>query len=410
MNSKISTMLKPKPYKLYNTIQHYDWGAKGKKAFIPSLLNIKAEKDKPYAELWMGAHPKASSLIVIDGKEIKLLKAIQKYPIEILGSNTAKRLSNTLPFLFKVLSANDALSIQTHPNKRQAVMLHKKDPVNYPDSNQKHEIAIALDSLMAVVGFKSYQQIFETLKENPEIREFIGNDKKSTKSIIQSLIKKSITDGDELKQTIVKLSKRIKKKKDRNEIEKHFLALRKKYNTDVGLLILFFLNLVHLKKGEAIFTKPGITHAYLKGNILECMSNSDNVIRAGLTPKHKDIDSLLKVLTYELSLPKIIRGKKQRNSLVYQTEAKEFQLKIYSLNRGELKFKNQSGPRILLVLNGSIQIVFHEKNGVRANKYSKGESVFLPSILSDYKLTAERSASLAVAAVPQKNMPDQVRH
>jgi mannose-6-phosphate isomerase len=382
----------------------------------------------------MGAHPKASSKIRIDNETIDLAEVIRNYPIEMLGKKTAKVFSSSLPFLFKVLSANEVLSIQAHPSKKQAIALHTKDPVNYPDSNHKLEIAIALDSLTALVGFKPFNQIIKTLKHYPEISDFIGieylkisgkrhsefiseshlkllkqfakggqhDEKIIIKRVFARLIENSVSDKEELENVLEKLYHRISKKKKRTEIEKYFLKLHNKYNADVGLLILFFLNLVHLKRGEAIFTKPGILHAYLKGNILECMSNSDNVIRAGLTPKHKDIDSLLKVLTYELNLPKIIRGKKKRNSLVYQTEAQEFQLEIYNLNREELKFKNQTGPRILLVLNGSIQIVFHEKHGMRANKYSKGESVFLPSILSDYKITSERSASLAVAAVPQK--------
>jgi len=169
-------MLKPQPYMLENTIQHYEWGSRGKNAFIPQLLNIKTEKDKPYAELWMGAHPKASSKIIVDVKEIDLAEVIREYPIETLGRKTVKKFSNTLPFLFKVLSANEALSIQAHPSKRQAISLHKKDPIIYPDSNQKLEIAIALDSLTALVGFKPFNQIMQTLKKYPQIHHFIGKE------------------------------------------------------------------------------------------------------------------------------------------------------------------------------------------------------------------------------------------
>jgi mannose-6-phosphate isomerase len=157
-----------------------------------------------------------------------------------------------------------------------------------------------------------------------------------------------------------------------------------------------------LKKGEAVFTKPGIPHAYLKGNILECLSNSDNVIRAGLTPKHKDIDSLLKVLTYESNLPKIIRGKKQRNSLVYKTEVKEFKLEIYSLNMRELKFNNQSGPRILLVLKREINIGYNDQGKTKSIKVSKGESVFLPSSLRDFRIHSSKLSSFVIVSVREK--------
>lgn len=409
-------MLKPKPYKLKNTIQHYEWGTKGKNAFIPKLLNVKPEKDKPYAEIWMGAHPKAPSRIVIHDKEFNLDEVIHQYPKEMLGNKTAKRFSNSLPFLFKVLSANEALSIQAHPSRRQAIVLHKKDPTNYPDSNHKLEIAIALDSLTALIGFRPLNQIIKTLKDYSEIGNFIGenyiepikghkalsNDikKKFVKNIFTKLLKRSVSDEEVLTSTIQTIFKRLSKKKNQTEIEKQFIELFGKYKIDVGLLIIFFLNLVHLKKGEAVFTKPGVPHAYLKGNILECMSNSDNVIRAGLTPKFKDIIALLKVLTYELAPPKILRESKKGDSVVYKTDAKEFVIQIFTSNKNELKFENQVGPRILLVLEGAIKFLFMDGVKTKSEKILKGESVFLPSILSDFKISSESNSRFVLVTVP----------
>lgn len=401
--------LKTQPYHLKNIIQHYAWGSAGKNAFIPKLLNIKAEKDKPYAELWMGAHPKASSKIVVAGKEVDLAEVIHQYPREMLGSKTAKSFSNTLPFLFKVLSVNEALSIQVHPDKKQAVALNKKDSINYPDSNQKVEIAVALDSLTALFDFKPIKQIMKMLKDYPEIADFIGAGiginpikKNFLKQIFTQLIKNAITDTDGLSNAIKKLYGRITRKKVKAEIEKYFLKLHKKYKNDVGLLILFFLNLVKLKRGEAILTKPGLLHAYLRGNILECMSNSDNVIRAGLTPKFKDIDSLIGVLSYESNFPKIIRGKKRTNSLIYRTDAKEFQLQIHSLDKSELKFKDQDGPRILLVLRGGIKVNYLDDIKPKSMSISKGESAFLPSSLSSFTIIPQKLSQLVLVTIPHQ--------
>ena len=400
-------MLKSQPYKLKNTIQNYKWGTMGKNAFIPKLLNIKADKDKPYAELWMGAHPKAPSQILIDGKEHDLNEIIRQYPGEMLGSKVSKRFSGTLPFLFKVLSANEALSIQVHPSKRQAKALHKKDPINYSDPNQKLEIAIALDSLTALIGFKPLKQITKMLKDYPEIRDFIGANVRSIsvkrnnfKEMFTRLVKKSLSDPGELNMVIQNLSNRISKKKTKTEVEKYFIALHKKYDNDIGLLILFFLNLAHLKRGEAIFTKPGIPHAYLKGNILECMSNSDNVIRAGLTPKYKDMKNLLKVLTFELGSPKVSKGFRKGNSVVYKTDAKEFVIQIFNSSNKALNFENQTGPRILLILNGAVKISFNGEGELKSEKFIKGNSVFLPSILSKFKITTEKSCSFVLVSVP----------
>lgn len=393
-------MLKPQPYILKNTIQHYEWGTKGKNAFIPKLLNIKAEKDKPYAELWIGAHPKSSSKIIIDGKEIELLKVLQKYPIEMLGEKTAKRFSNLLPFLFKVLSANEALSIQVHPNKRQAIALHKKDSINYPDSNQKHEIAIVLDKMTALVGFKPVNQIIKTLNDYPEIARFIGGSKKHPESVIKTLIKKSQTNQKKLALTIAKIKNHISAKPLQSEIEKYFLMLYKKYNTDFGLLLIFFLNHVHLKKGEAIYTKPGLPHAYLKGNILECMSNSDNVIRAGLTSKFKDIDSLLKVLKYDFNAPQIIKAEKRKNASIYQTDAEEFELKLFTLNKNDKVVEKSLGPRVLLVLNGAIRIVYFYKKKEESKMINKGESAFLPAVLTNCVIYSASPSKFVLINVP----------
>jgi len=444
-------MIKPQPYLLKNTIQHYEWGTKGNNAFIPQLLNIKSKKDKPYAELWMGAHPKSPSRIIVDGSELYLDEVIRQHPQETLGSKISKKFSNTLPFLFKVLSANEALSIQVHPHKRQAITLHKKDPENYPDDNHKLEIAIALDSLTALVGFKPYSQIIKTLMEYPEIREFIGekymrlsekrhsefisesqnlisvqsqmlkpvhhdifnllrlphgdslsNDdkKKFVKNIFTRLLKKSISDEETLASTIQALFERLMKKKNPTEIEKQFIELFGKYKNDIGVLIIFFLNFVHLKRGEAIFTKPGVPHAYLKGNILECMSSSDNVIRAGLTPKYKDLITLLNVLTFEPASPQILKGKKIRTNVVYKTEAKEFVINLYNTGKKNIDFKDQSGPRILLVFEGVIKFIIGDNGKNKQFEFSKGDSVFLPSILHNFQIASESKAHFVIVSVP----------
>jgi mannose-6-phosphate isomerase len=155
-----------------------------------------------------------------------------------------------------------------------------------------------------------------------------------------------------------------------------------------------------LKRGEAIFTKPGIPHAYLKGNILECMSNSDNVIRAGLTSKYKDMETLLKVLTYDLDSPQIFNGKKKENSIIYKTDAKEFEIQIFTPNKNELKFENQFSPRILLVLEGAIKVLFMDGDKTKSEKILKGESVFLPAILSDFRIASEKTTRFVLVSVP----------
>ncbi|MGD8438577.1 MAG: mannose-6-phosphate isomerase, class I, partial [Syntrophobacterales bacterium] len=103
--------------RLKNTIQEYAWGSK---TAIPELLGQPVPAEKPQAELWMGAHPKAPSQVLSDGLWRSLPEVIQENPEETLGQKVAARFSNKLPFLFKVLAAAKPLSIQAHPNKEQA--------------------------------------------------------------------------------------------------------------------------------------------------------------------------------------------------------------------------------------------------------------------------------------------------
>ena len=139
------TQITARPYRLHNQIQHYAWGTRDNDAFIPHLLQFDPEPGVPYAELWIGTHPKAPSQVELpDGSMMLLHDWIAQEPRAALGKAVHARFGG-LPFLFKVLSAAQSLSIQAHPNKAQAETLHEQDPAHYPDDNHKPEIAIALD-------------------------------------------------------------------------------------------------------------------------------------------------------------------------------------------------------------------------------------------------------------------------
>jgi mannose-6-phosphate isomerase len=77
----------------------------------------------------MGTHP---SLPSKDLETQRTLLDLVQDNQALLGKDIATKYENKLPFLFKVLSINKALSIQAHPNKKLAEQLHAKDPKNYP--------------------------------------------------------------------------------------------------------------------------------------------------------------------------------------------------------------------------------------------------------------------------------------
>ena len=110
LNEKNSDCQFSRPYRLENTIQHYDWGTRNHDAYITELLGINPEPGQAYAELWMGVHPNApSSIIDLEEGPLSLSKWISESPQERLSTEGKQ---STLPYLFKVLSAGEALSIQ----------------------------------------------------------------------------------------------------------------------------------------------------------------------------------------------------------------------------------------------------------------------------------------------------------
>ena len=101
--------------------QNYLWGKLPQDSLVCRYLD-KQEilEDVPYAELWLGAHPKASG--IIDGS-LSLNKHINDNVVSCLG-DSLELFGAELPFLLKILSINRPLSIQAHPDK-DVSHLHK---------------------------------------------------------------------------------------------------------------------------------------------------------------------------------------------------------------------------------------------------------------------------------------------
>jgi mannose-6-phosphate isomerase len=414
---KTSLQLKPRPYLLVNQLKDYSWGTRGANAFIPRLLGIKAEDNQPYAELWMGTHSSGPSEARLDGAVFPLDQLITQHPVEILGQAVLEKFGGTLPYLFKVLSAAEALSIQVHPNKPQAEKLHARDPEHYPDNNHKPEIAVALDALTALVGFRRFSEIVDCLEEYPELAGCVGQNasdqvrqakglsepeqQAAVRLFYSTLVKRSVSHKAELGEALTKLAQRLNNSSGRlREEERIFLNLRKSYpEPDVGLWSVFLFNLVHLKKGQGLFTPAGIPHAYLEGNIVECMANSDNVIRVGLTPKFTDVEALLEVLSYDLGVVPILEGE-GNSPATYKTPAAEFQVSRISVEAGNTMKLQGAGPRILLLTQGEINLAWQSDLQASKENFKQGQSVLIPDLLKEIELTSTSSAEVFQAEVP----------
>jgi mannose-6-phosphate isomerase len=275
----------------------------------------------------MGTHPSNPSKDLHTKRT--LLDLVQDNQA-LLSQEISSRFGHKLPFLFKVLSIGKALSIQAHPNKKLAEQLHKKDSKNYPDDNHKPEMTIAITPFDGLCGFRPLAEISHFLSTIPSLKKLIGEKEAAE---YQSAVKGQETsekkeDEEKNKKALQKAfgSLMNAKKEDVEAASKELVASAKKEGSefadggvsatsgkeladlivrldgqfpgDIGLFVLFFLNYVKLEVGEAMFLKADDIHAYLSGDIIECMAASDNVVRAGFTPKFKDVDTLISMLTY----------------------------------------------------------------------------------------------------------------
>lgn len=380
---------------ILGNIKNYDWGKLGatsKVAHLAKLSDKKFELDpeKPYAELWMGDHVSGPSVVKESGES---LSEYLKKNKEAAGGMSA------LPFLFKVLSIRKALSIQVHPNKKEAERLHAERPDIYKDPNHKPELAIALTPFLALCGFRPFGEIQSVLKTYPEITKLIGdgavskfqaNPSSSTLKTCFELLMRA--NESQLTSCVSSLLTKFKVGTKLNLYEETFVRLNQDFPNDVGSLSLFFLNLIHLKPGEAINLAANVIHAYLDGDCIECMACSDNVVRAGLTPKYKDVDTLVAMLEYDgKNTDDIIYkatdlGTDQKYSKVFIPLVKDFAVVQTKIPSGITSYKilNRKYGSILLVLSGQGKL----KTNSSELEAQEGSIIFLPApIGSELDLT-----------------------
>jgi mannose-6-phosphate isomerase len=408
--------VEPRPYRLENQIQHYAWGTHDGEAYIAHLLGIEPEPGLPYAELWMGAHPSAPSRVRVGRRTVSLRRLIEQHPLEVLGAEVNEAFGSTLPFLFKVLSAAESLSIQAHPNAAQATALHARDPEHYPDPNHKPELAVALSSLTALMGLRSYDRILASLDRYPELVRFLGEEvcarlwqngaarpevqRRLVRELFAALVSGSIERAPALEAQLDALARRLSDTKgELEEEESLFLQLRREYaGADAGLFALFLLNLVHLEAGQGVYIGPGVPHAYMEGNIVECMANSDNVVRVGLTQKYRDAETLIEILDDRLGPVPILEAPAEVGAMVYRTPAREFQVSRWQLAAGEEKRAAlQERPEILLVLKGEVRVGWADGE----DTFRQGESMLLPACLPGVTVVAMTPATVFRAEVPR---------
>jgi len=393
------------PCFLENTVQNYHWGQSGKNALIPDLLNQEPEPGKVYAELWIGAHPKAPSKILTEDGAISFNDWIDLDPAAILGNSAAEKFGNRLPFLLKVLTVARPLSIQTHPNKAQAGKLYLTDPENYPDANHKPEQTIALGKFTAFIGFKSHNKIKMTIDKYPELRKVFNineiYDEALLKPMLKNIFKFSSNDPFAFSRYAQNLAEKISLLSEKTSEESTYLRLfESQLSTDPGLFLIFLLNLVQLEQNEGVFIPTGVPHVYMQGNIIECMANSDNVVRGGLTPKFIDSNTLIDILNYHPEEVDISLGNRIQNTVYYPVRTEEFAIRKHTFDacRSGL-IDTEDSLSIFIVTKGACKILWKsDKQHELTATY--GQIFAVPAILSSYELVTQELTEIFQVSIP----------
>jgi mannose-6-phosphate isomerase len=402
-----------RPFPISGVIQRYAWGREPQHSIIGGLTQNGAEKRESsnapsecYAELWFGAHPKGPSNLIEGDASRSLLDIVTNNPREVLGENVAHRYAE-LPFLFKVLSIARALSIQAHPDENLAIKLHAADPAHYPDARHKPEVGVALSPVSLLYGFCPLTRTLDALVHAP-LEEFFGKALLSVARADPSPAKRKELFGRcfaakavEVQKCTSDLLTLLSSREELSDAEQWFVRLTKDYPlTDVGLFGVFFLNLVTLSPGEAVFIGPNIPHAYLEGELIECMANSDNVVRSGLTGKFCDVPTLFSMLSFEEQRARRITPVTSQGICWYRAPAEEFMLGTIT-GPQEAVLLPSGVPSLCVVLEGNASLEF----GGAKRRAVKGQAFFIPARSEKVTLSLE-SGFVALATCPTKSASD----
>jgi mannose-6-phosphate isomerase len=371
-------------FPLKGKVQHYAWGGK---SFIPELLGISNTENSPFAEYWMGVHHAAPSMVQLsENAHTALDNLIRSEPRRYLGQRLIP-LFHELPFLLKVLDVNNMLSIQVHPAKEDAIIgfelenaagiPHDAPNRNYKDNNHKPEVMLALSEFWLLHGFRSHEDLagildrVEPLQVLLPVFESLGY--RGLYQFVMDLPQESV---NRLLQPLADKILPMYVQGKLSRADPDFWAARAMVSfpeyLDRGIFSIYFFNLLKLEAGQAIFQEAGVPHAYLEGKNIELMSNSDNVLRGGLTQKHIDVPELMKHVKFETTIPEIMDGRVDQFERIYLCPVPDFSLSILEIP-AETDYNHKAdGPEILFVMEGKGRV-----EGAAAWDLYKGLSYFV---------------------------------
>jgi mannose-6-phosphate isomerase len=370
-------------FKLKGTVQHYQWGGMD---YIPELLGVGNHDRKPFAEYWLGAHNNFPSSM--EDAPTELLNEFINQDPSVLGENVQSEYGK-LPYLLKVLDVKDMLSIQVHPSKNAAITeFHKENEAgiplsapqrNYKDDNHKPELMVALSDFWLLHGFRPEEELKRSINAVPEFAFMLPLfETGGYQHLYVTLMKMPQAEVNDILRTVIERIVPLYEAGKLKKSDPNFWAARAAltFNSpgviDRGIFSIYLFNLLHLQKNQAVFQDAGVLHAYLEGQNMEIMANSDNVLRGGLTPKHIDVEELIKHVTFEPTHPHVILGTYiSPFEEIYHSPAPDFQLSRLHINRDKQFSIVSETASLFFVFAGAVSL---RENREKEIYLQKGEA------------------------------------
>lgn len=414
----LSPLVSSRVVALDNVVQHYDWGSH---TVLQDLLGVPDER--PDAELWLGAHRSAPSRVLagpggVEPTAPDLASLVLADPAATLGRRVQDAYGPRLPYLLKVLAAERALSLQVHPLPHQARAGFNREnaagvPATAPersfhDDQHKPEMIVAITPFRGLAGFRrpaQAQTMLDGVGGEIAARMRFALGRGQAAAAVQEAFEVALAARDHpgAAADVARALQDVRARQvggvvgPRATADQVALRLADEYPGDPGALASYLLNVFELEPGQAVFLAPGQVHAYLWGAGVEIMASSDNVLRAGLTHKHVDVEALVECASFAPTAPQrpVVRtiGGHLRT---YRVAVPEFGLVMGQVapQDGAVALPHE-GPRIALCLEGSLTLAPGRGGDVTL---TRGESVFVPDAAGD--LAVRGAGALALAYVP----------
>lgn len=427
--------------RLLNPIRGYAWGSR---SVIATLQGRPRPSDGPEAELWVGAHPSDPSILDRPEAPVPLPEAIAADPDIMLGPASAAEFGPRLPYLLKLLAAEQPLSLQAHPDAAQAEAGYVAGNPSYVDQYHKPELLVAVSEFEALCGFRDPKYCAELLAAldvralDPVLAALRAGAPDGLRRAVTMLLTWPAKDRRSLVDAVVKSASAAAPAAAASAATATSAAtaaavaapatvvgpalaavrpaaltsaldaavttadarlvagLAARYPGDVGVVVALLLNHVTLMPGEAIWMPAGNLHAYLRGTGIEIMAASDNVLRGGLTPKHVDVDELLRVLRFEVLADAALRPVPVMPAVVtWAAPVREFALYRARLGGATPRIElGLDGPREVLCMRGEVRV----DDGFAAVTLRAGQAAF--GRATRRPLVCSGSGELYIAALP----------